>query len=527
MKKMIKIALSLFLGLGMCTQLNAQSLDEAIKMYKYNRFETAQKMLEPMAASNPIANYYLGLCALAEDNIEKAKAIFQKYPDDAANNAGIARVLLLENKTPEAMSMLTKVASKAKKKDWKPFQYAADAITYTEGGDPNVAIDWYNKALQVDRKGELLISLGDAYRKIQGGGGNAMNNYEFAEADPQTQSLANYKMGNLWYGAKNYDSALAKYNRSSQQDPQNPLPFKDLANAYYRVGKYKISKENIEKYLELSDKTVDDQIQYANTLYLSKEYPAAITKMQQLIASGEERPYMYRIIGFSQYETKDYENAKKNMDLFFAKQDPKKTIPMDYLYYAKILMTEDANTEKANEFFKKGVEMDTAKDKTGTMREIAEAYKDANKYLPAAEWYKKITETNSENVEPLDYWWSGVMYFYGKEYALAEPMLKAMSEKYPQEPSSYYWLARVTVAGKDKDYKNGIATESFNKWLGMINQEDPAKKNDLIKAYTYMAMVAYNNNNKENAKLYCDKLLKLDPQESTATQILKALESMK
>jgi tetratricopeptide (TPR) repeat protein len=524
MNKRLRILLS---GLMLIPAgLMAQSVEDAIKLYKFERYESAKTMLQPMAAGNATANYYLGLCELAMENRQAAREAFLKFPDDAANNAGLARVFFEESKSAEAMSMLTKVASRAKKKEWAPYKYAADAITYTDGGDPNVAVDWYKKALEVTKNGDLYSALGDVYRKIQGGGGNAMTNYEYAETYPETQSLANYKMGNLWYAARNYDSALSKYGRASQLDPMNPLPFKALADAYYRVGKYKISKENIEKYLDLSDKTTDDQIQYANTLYLAKEYGMAIQKMNELIGKGIEKPYMYRVLGYSQFETKDYANALINMDKFFSKQDPKKVIPQDYMYYGKILLTDTSTAQLAQTNFMKSVEIDTTKDKAGVYRQVAEAFKDAQKYALAAEWYKKIISENSPSLEALDYWWSGVMYFYAKDYANAEPMLKLMSEKYPQEPSSYYWLGRVTASSQDKEYKNGAALPYFSKWLEMV-KDDPAKKNDLTKAYTYMAMIAYNGSKKDEARMYCDKLLGLDPNDNTAKQILKGLESMK
>lgn len=527
MKMKLSIGLLVASTLLMNVKAQAQDLKEAIKMYQYGRYESAKGMLKSLATTDATANYYLGLCELETENRNGAKELFLKYPEDIANTAGLARVFIEEEKVPEAMSLLNKITGKVKKKEWLPYKYAADAITYTDGGDPNTAVQWYQKAVEITKNGELHNSLADAYRKIQGGGGNAMTNYEYAETYPDVQSIANYKMGNLWYAAKNYDSALSKYDRASALDSNNPLPYKALADAYYKVGKYKISKEKIEKYLELSDKTPDDQIQYANTLYLAKEYPAAIQKMNELISKGIEKPYMYRVIGFSQYETKDFANAKLNMDKLFAKQDPKKIIPQDYLYYGKLLITDTSNTTAAQNSFMKSIEIDTMKDKSSRYREIAEVFNNVQKYALSAEWYKKIVDANLPSIEPTDYWWAGVMYFYAKDYAKAEPLLTTMSEKYPNEPSSFYWLARVTQASKDKEYKNGLAGDLYNKYLGMIKTDDPAKKNELTKVYTYFATVAYNNGKKEEAKLNCDKLLALDPNDNVAKQILKGLSTLK
>lgn len=525
MKRMKKVSLVLVISCLTMSATLAQTIDQGIKMFKYKRYETAKSIFSALS-SDPVANYYLGLIELENENKVAAKSIFEKYPEDAANLSGLARIKFEEKSTPEAMSLLEKAASKAKKKDIRPLQYAADAITYTEGGDPNKAIEWYKKAMETEKNGDLYIGLGDAYRKLQGGGGNAMTNYENAEMYPAVQSLANYKKGNLWYAAKNYDSALANYARASDLDKENPLPYKALADAYYKVNRFKISKENIEKYLELSDKSIDDQIQYANTLYLAKEYSNAIQKMNELISKGAERAYMYRVIGFSQYETKDYGNAMKNMDIFFKKQDPAKVIPQDYIYYGKILLKDTNKTSQAESYFEKGIAIDTSSDKSGVYRNIAESYYEAEMYGNSAKWYKKIVESNSPTTEALDYWWSGVMYFYAKDYANAEPMIQLYNQKYPDEPTSIFWLARITEVTKDKDYKTGAAKDYYNQWITKIN-EDPSKKKDLIRAYTYLAMVGYTANNKADAKLYSDKLLALDPSNSVADQILKALPNMK
>lgn len=520
------IALVFIMSVGLA---KAQTIEEAIQFIKYERFESAKKILQPLSATNAIANYYLGLAELGNDNlnVNAAKAIFQKYPDDAANMAGIARVMFIENKAPEAMSMLTKVVGKAKKKDYTPYKYAADAITYTEGGDPNMAVEWYKKALESEKAGDLYLALGDVYRKIQGGGGNAMTNYEYAEAIPNSKAMANYKMGSLWYAAKNYDSALIKYAKASELDPKNPLPYNDLANAYNKISKYAKAKENIELYLPLSDNTIDDQIRYANVLYLSKNYSDAISKMKDLIGKGAEKPYMYRVIGYSQYETKDYINAKINMDHFFAKQDPKKIIPLDYFYYGKIMLRDSVTRPMANDQFLKGIAVDTTTDKAPTIRSIAESYYEAEDYATSAKWYKQLAESNYATKEDRDFWWAGYMSYYSNDLVTAEQMFLKYNQMNATEPLGILWLGKTNEKAKDKDFKTGSASALYNQWLGMVSESDAAKKKDFTKVYTYLAMVAYNANKKDDVKKYADKLLVFNPEDNTAKQLLEALPKMK
>ncbi len=515
MKKLKLMLILLCVGM---INVKAQDVTEALKMYNFQKYTSAIKILEPLSATNAEANYYLGLSYLGMENNVKAKEIFQKNADDAANMSGIARILFLEGKKDEAMSILEKVVTKAKRKDVNPFIYAADAITNTYVGNPMKALEWYEKAKELKETAPILIGMGDANRLIQGGGGKAMNHYANAELLGTHNSLVAYKRGNLWYAAKGYDSALACYKRASDLDPQNPLPYSDLANAYYNIGKYEIAKENIEKYLKLSDNSADDQLLYANILYLSKDYSAAISKMNELVANNNDKPYIHRLLGYSYFETGDISKAKTSMDNFFAKQEKSKIIPKDYYYYAKILMKDSTKKNEANVYFEKGIATDTAKDKTTAYRDLAESFKDSKEYLTAANWYNKITTSNSPNVLPLDYWWKGIMYYYIDKDAEAASAFNEMVSKYPDEPTGHFWQGRI-AALKDKDYTNGAALPYYEKWLTLLNGNE-SNQSDLKKAYTYMASVAINTNKKDKAKLYCDKLLSFDPNDATAKKIL-------
>jgi tetratricopeptide (TPR) repeat protein len=216
-----------------------------------------------------------------------------------------------------------------------------------------------------------------------------------------------------------------------------------------------------------------------------------------------------------------------NMDNFFKKQDPKKIIPLDYFYYGKILLRDSTKKALADEQFLKGIAVDTTADKAPTLRSIAEAFYEAEDYASAAKWYKQLAESNYATKEDRDYWWAGYMSFYSNDLTTAEQMFTKYNQSNPTEPLGILWLARTSEKSKDKDYKNGSASALYTQWLGMVNETDAAKKKDFTKAYTYLAMVAYNTNNKENVKKYADKLLVFNPEDDTAKQLLKALPAMK
>lgn len=532
MKRLLGIATAILLSFNM----QAQSVNEGIKLLNYERFESAEKALTSLAANDAEANYYLGLALLGQEKLNEAKAVFQKYPNDFYNQAGMARVLFKEGKRSEAMAELNKITDKAKKKEWEKYKVAADAITYTQGGEVQTAIEWYNKALERNNDANTRLALGDAYLKLKSGGGEAMNNFEKAtELDPNN-SLAFSRIGSVWYDAHRYDLALESYNKAKETDPNNPLPYKELAQAYRSAGKYENSLKNIEEYLSKSDQSINDQITYANLLYLAEKYDLALTKMEDLLAKGVEKPYMYRIIAYSAYETKDYDKALSNLNIFFKKEtNPANWVKDDYLYGGKIMLSEAQKNEEeaqkyidsANYYFNTLVTKDTVADKTELYRDIADNFKDAKEYKSAGVWYGKIIAANEE-ASPLDYFYWGYWNFYGEDYAKAAEAFDKMIAKYPDEGSGYFWRARVAAA-QDAEVKTGAAVPYFEKWLNFQNKaEDYVRQpNDLKLAYQYLAYYYYNQKDKTNSMKWVNKILEINPEDEWGLSIKKYFDALK
>ncbi len=530
MKRLLVITVASVLALN----VQAQSVQEGEKMIHYGRFESAKKILSPLADKDPQANYYLGIAELELENKQEAKNTFSRYADDFYNQAGMARVLLEEGKKEEANKLLQTITDKARKKDWERYKVAADALTYTEGGNISEAITWYQKALAINDNAATHIGLGDAFLKTQGGGGDAMSNYEKAVESGTNNSLAYSKIGSLWYAARKYDDALKNYGFAKDADPANPLPYRDLAYAYYRAGKYDNALTNIKEYLNLSDKSTDDQIIYADLLFLSKKYPEAKEKMQELITKGIEKPYMYRIIAYSAYETKDYPTALKNMHVFYTKQkDQSKIINEDYVYSGKIMSAlagQDSSMAKAyndsaDYYFNKAVASDTAKDKSELYRQIGEGFKDNREYAKAGYWYGKIIADNPDAIA-LDYFYWGYWNFYGRNYNEAAKAFKTMRAKYPNEGSALLWEAKVAAA-IDNEAKTGGAASLYKEWLSFQFDGYEKKEADLMGAYQYLAFYYYNTENQSEAMVYVNKILEKEPNNEFANQVKDYYQKLK
>jgi tetratricopeptide (TPR) repeat protein len=518
-KTLFSIVVATFVTLSANTY--AQSLADVKQMYEYGRFETAKKMATVLAASNAEANYYLGLSELGLGNIKNAKAIFEKFPTDLMNNAGTARVLFAEKKNTEAMAILTGIITKAKKKDWQSFKYAADAITYSNGVNPAKAIEWYGKAIAINQNGDTYMALGDAYMNIAdgSGGGNAETNFMDAIYYKANPSYVAYRRGNLWFNAKLYDSAIANYKRCMELDPKNPLPYSNFANSYYKTNRFELAKKNMESYLALSDNTADDYFQYINILYLCKDYAGAAAKIKEITAKGIEKPYVHRISAICNYELGNNELALADINKFFAKSEKKDIISIDYKYLSKILAKTPGRESEVTENILKSIELDTAADKSESYREVAEDLKSKKDYAGAAIWYGKLIENSAEDkITNTDYYYYGFCNYASKNYAAAIPIFTTMTQKYPTEPSGFYYLA-TCYALKDGGTKTGSALDAYKKYAEMmgVNLE---KKDNLTKAYSYIIEYYYNKKDAVNSNLYAAKLLEIDATNTYATQII-------
>jgi len=520
MKYNISKAVLIVLAIAFSINANAQqTLDNGIKMYNYKKWQSAERILEPLAATDPKANYYLGLCYLESGNPSQANTLFLKYPDDPANISGTARVAFANKNVAKGMQIAKDLAAKSRKKEWQEEKYAADAIAFTDGGDYQQAVSWYKDVLTKTNDADVHIGLGDVYRKIPGGAGDAMTNYEdITEKDPKN-SLAFSRIGDTWYEARNYPSALDNYDKAKNADPTNPLPYKSLADAYYRSGNYQKALENMKKYMELSDNSPADLFYEDGLLYQAKSYCDAVNLSKTLLPQQTDpakKTELYGILGFSQAECGDSTEALKNIRTYFQMQAPTKITPGAYIQFGKLFL-KLGMLDSAGVYYTKGISGDTAQNKTDIYRQIAEAFKAKKDYCKSAEWYNNLVVANPAT-QQLDYFWRGYMYYYcGGDYTKSLKSFEEFENKYPDSNPAIYWHARAGAA-IDSEAKTGTAVPDFTKWLDKVGPNYD-KKNDMKIAYEYLLFYYYNTKDKDNVKIYKEKLSAIAPDDSLLKQI--------
>ena len=518
----MKKIMIIFAALVFTISANAQSTaEDGIKMYNYGKMQSAQGILAPLTATNALANYYLGLTYLAQGDAAKANNTFVKYPDDPANISGMARVAFVSKDVAKGMQIVKELAAKSKKKEWIQEKYAADAITYTTGGDYQQAIAWYKDALTKSDDADAHIGLGDAFRKIPGGGGDAMNNYEHVTEKDAKNSLGYSRIGDLWYEAKNYQSAVDNYNKAKDADNTNPLPYKALGNAYQHSGKYELALQNAQQYYNSSDKSLADKIWLTEITFLAKKACDAVKLAKELMDQpmpDTTKTELYGILGFSLAECGDSVEAIRNMRIWLQRRDPKKILPGDYVLIGKLFLKMDM-LDSAVAYYNKGIMGDTAQNKTDIYRQIAEAYKTKKSYCISGDWYNNLIKANPAT-QPADYAWRGIMYWYCKDYSKAMDAFNDFAAKYPDQPTAMFWQGR-TGAAIDSEATKGNGVEYFLKWLDKVGPNYENKK-DLKGAYAYLLYYYYNTKDMDKVKEFKEKIRSIDP----ADRSLKDLEEM-
>jgi len=510
----------------------AQTIEEGRNFLYYEKYISARNVFQKLVDANPNnidAVYWLGqtLIAPPEDkDIAGAKALYQKTLMANSNSplliAGMGHIQLLENKTQDARNQFETAISLSQGKNAAVLNAVgfANADFDSKSGDAGYAVDKLKQAVALKGGGkdpDILVNLGDAYRKLLDGG-NAQLSYESALAAKPNYARAKYRNGRIYQtqGSGQFDIFMRYYNEAIALDPNYTPVYWTLFQYFYdnNVGK---SAEYLEKYLNA--KGTDEpnscflraQMKYGQGLFQE-----AIAKCDECIAAGGANPYpnLYGVKAYAAYKLGDSVNAKTAFDLYFQKQKPSKIGPLDYETYAKVLQKFPGNETLAGTFIDKAVELDsTEAGKTGFLKSQAAMYETRKQYKDAADWYKKVLYVK-KNVSKTDLYNAGYNYYRSGNFQQSNDIFCTLyTQKFPDDIFGYYMCGKGNW-GIDTTMTQGLANASFEKAItvGEATADKAKIKNQLMGSYKYM--IAYSANIKKDkaaAIAFCDKALLVDP----------------
>lgn len=509
------------------TGLGAQPLQEAFKMLGYENFPKAIRAFQQNLQQNPgsqEANYHLAATYSRVGKLDSATILFNKVvelnPKSAISSVAAGYNALNKKMIADAKANFERAIKTSKSKDGNIYRWIGEAWMYSQSQNLDEAIENLKKAVAIEIKNPVsYYSLGEAHFK-KGDLGQAVTQYEFTTDYDKTAAWAYTRIGQIFKSARNYTKALDMLQNAIKADPQYPLAYKELADWYYAYQKYPDALKNFQQYLEMTgDKSIETKIRYSSILFYNKQYDKTISLVNEIMKTDSSRNYMIRLLGYSYFEMGDSLAALNMMNKYFAKAPADKIIFSDYQYLGKIY-AKFGKDSLAFLNYEKAIATDSTR--IDLYNDLATYYYSKGKYAKAAEWYsKKLTKLEKPGLQ--NYFDVAFAYFKAQDYNASLREFGKISEKWPDRIEGYLYQGR-SAAYLDPEGTLGTAKPYYEKVIEK-GEVDPVKYKDyLIEAYKYMYYAALNLKDKAMAKSFVDKMLKLDPNDAEAVQMLKSTE---
>ncbi len=547
-KKLNTVVCLVLVGTGVFAQSLADA-KKAIDAEQYQRGESMFKVLTTTQLTNAENYFYLGGVYLRTDHIDSAKMTFNKgisvnanYP---LNYVGMGSVALAEGDSLAAKERFNKAVSLAGKKDNSPWLFIAKAYIRAPKPDYEQALVYLDKAKEInDKDAQVYLAMGDAYRG-QRRNSEAYSAYRTAFDFNKNLLRAKVELGVINKMSKAFQESADEFNSVLAIDPSYGPAYRELAETYYLWAnsesrqydlRMKQALQYYEKYMDLTDRSLESRMRHADFLILAKEYKALEAEANEMAKIDHVNPRILRYQAYAAYENGNYSSSIQALKDFIAKVDPKRVIAQDYLYLGRAEIKSGAVENGINDI-KRAIILDSTS--VAAMSEIGKVLYDSKKYDQAAQAYELSIKNPKRNL--LDYYYLGSSYYfdYGAKKATNETLdnsllVKADSafsyliQRSPTTHVAWQFRGRINRQLDDANDSKGLGLPYYEKYVDIltVTKPDLAVKNaaGLIEAYTYLGSVAARRDRDNvKAKDYFDKVLALDPNNDVVKQALKAI----
>jgi len=507
-KIMFLLSLSMF-----SIKVMAQNIKDGIKALDAEQFTKAGTIFENLSKTGTAENYYyLGYYNIKMERPDKAKAAFDNGiaadPKYALNYVGLGTIALQRDNKTEAKKYFDQATTATKSKDANVLFRIGEAYTYYPAEEPKrdqaLAVTYLNSAAKIDAKNpDLYLALGDAYL-IKNDGSNAEMNYMKVREVDSKSPRSYFRSGNVMIRTKAYQEALNLYNKGVELDPNYGPGFRQRAELYFMANQYDKAVADFKKYLEMTDNKVEAKFRFGKFLFLNaqnlqkdkkndealKSYTESNTIFKEVQSSIPD-PVLYRLLGYTDYEVKDYEPGVKAMETFFSKADPKMLRNSDYVYYGKLLAA-TGNDSLATNNLLKVADADTTAEAAQLYEEIRLIYIKKNKWLKAAEYKEKALARKKDKVAINDYLILGQDYYKGNSFVKADTIFKKLIEKGASNPQAillgYLYRARANSRLDNQLNPNApkfTGLPFYEKYIELVGDDKDKYKEQLVESYKY------------------------------------------
>ena len=537
----------------------AQDLQQAKNDIAAERYDKAKKTLKALIQSNPDNGknfFYLGDIYLTQKDTDSASLMFNKgvlaKEKGSLNYIGLGAIELDAKNNSAAIANFDKATKDIKKKDTDETLLIAKAYIQSENPNYKSAIEIINKILLAnEQNAQAHLLLGDAHF----GDGNvneAYSAYRNAYSYDNSLLLAKMNLAKITKNARAFNEAVKSFDEIVKTNPNFGPVYRELAETYYYWASSDASKYQeyiakalgyYEKYMSLTDYSLESRMRHADFLILAKDYKALEAKANEMKKLDNVNPRILRYLGYAAYENGNFAESSKAITEFFSKVEPKRIIARDYLYLG---LTKMAEAKKADgsydeKIFNEGViELNKAVEKDPVIASELnplgykmfkdKLYKNAAKLFEVA-----VKNPKSKNFFADNFYLGYALYFdYDQKTSPKDQLIKAdlafskVIELNATTHDAHLFKARVNEQINTPESKL-VTLSSYEQYVKILDEKGdaekakPNNKKGLIEALTYVGAYYANNNQKAKAVENLQKLLVVDPANKYATDTLKAL----
>lgn len=564
--KIFSIALLVF-GAG----ANAQDLDQAKKAIDAEQYEKAKIILKGLITTKPDAGknfFILGNLYLTQKLADSANVTYQKglsaKSDANFNYIGLGQIDLENGNQVAAKANFDKATANIKKKDFEELLYIGRA--YMDPIAPNFksALEYLNKAKAVQpMDAQVQLYLGDALYGDKNVN-DAYSAYRNSFDADKTVLRAKLQLGVITKGSKAFTEAKTAFENILATNPSYGPAYRELAETYYlwalndktNYADYnKKAIEYYEKYMSLTDYSLDSRMRHADFLILTKDYKALEAEANAMQKLDKVNPRILRYLGYSAYENGNLDGAIKALNDFLAKGNAK-IIGRDYLYLGmaktKKALTSTTNPDgtASNKVdktlfdsgvadIKKGVELDPAM--ANELNDIGKKFFDLKLYKEAAAVYEvATTNPNSRNFLYDNFYLGYALYFDNANKTGTDKVNTVALQKAnvafsnvitasPTTQDAYIYKARVNSLLENDATAQDEMVKNYQEYIRVVTEKGdaelakPANKTKFVEAYNNIG-IHFAKTDKAKAKESFEKALAIDPTNETAISTMKLLK---
>ncbi len=364
-KRVLIFCLGFFLLGFLSVSAQEAEFQQGLEAYQGEEYDRAESLFNA-ALNNKAKNsdeiyYWIGMSYYRRDAFAQAKEYFQQGLGEksrsAINHAGMGLMYMIEQQYAPANEALEAAMDYSRGKDLGVLFAVGEA--YIKGGPAEI-----KKAKQIlyplksdyPDNPRAYIALGTYYKET-GVPSLAIEELEKAitlvpDYAPIYVMLAElyYDQGKESNSGADFEKAFEYANQAIDLDSEFPPSYRTRAEVYLLLKQYDKARDDMEKYVSLTDGDLRAELRYASFLFLTEDYGQAIDRLNDIDTTTQLKR---RLLGIANYELGNLEAAKAAMDDYFANtQKEEYIIWQDYKTYGDIframgdLKTADENYVK-------------------------------------------------------------------------------------------------------------------------------------------------------------------------------------